>query len=200
MHGIVLLKSNYTYEGEIKDNDPHGIGRFEYSNGDRYLGACKFGRPDGFGIYTYRSSATYTGFFSYGRIHGVGTFEDTRNIYKGEWRSDKKHGMFYRTNKVDKLTYLQKWIKGKLVKGTPIQYIQPAALLTTRVNPLKKPKKYQISYKGGNKQCIGCDNNSTNAVNSRCGHVVMCVECLGRCDQCPICRAPIDKIIKLFIC
>lgn len=199
MHGIVLLMSNYTYEGDIKDNEPHGNGRFDYANGDRYLGACKFGKPDGFGLYTYKSTATYTGFFSYGKIHGVGTFEDTKNIYKGNWRADKKHGMFYRTNKVEKLTYLQKWIKNKLISGTLIQYIQPAALITTKVNPLKKPKKYQISYKGTNRQCIGCQDNSTNSTNSRCGHVVMCIDCLKRCDQCPICRAPIDKIIKLFI-
>ena len=199
MKGIILLKSNYTYEGDIMDGDPHGIGKFEYANGDRYNGACKYGRPDGFGLYTYRSSATYKGFFSYGKIHGVGTFEDVRNIYKGHWRGDKKHGMFYRTNKIDRITYLQKWIKGKLINGKPIQFIQPIALTTTKTNPLKTPKKYQISYKGDNKQCIGCCNNSTNATNSGCGHVVMCTECLSRCKQCPICRAPIVDVIKLFI-
>jgi hypothetical protein len=200
MKGIILLKSNYTYEGNIADGDPHGIGRFEYANGDRYSGACKYGQPDGFGLYIYKLGSKLTGFFSYGKIHGVGTYEDERNIYKGNWRSDKKHGMFYRTNKIDKRTYLQKWMRGKLISGNVIQYIQPAALMTTKINPLKKSKKYQVSYKGDNKQCIGCYDNCTNATNSECGHVVMCINCLNKCDECPICRAPIGKVIKLFIC
>jgi hypothetical protein len=200
MRGIILLKSNYTYEGEIVNNDPHGKGIFYYSNGDKYIGMCKFGKLDGFGNYIYKTGAKYTGFFSYGRLHGIGTFEDTKNIYKGSWRGDKKHGMFYRTNKVEYITYLQKWLKGKLSSGEKIQYIQPDALVTTKINPIKKEKKYQISFKGVDRKCLGCYDKPTNSVNDVCGHVSMCVDCLSKCDRCPICRAPIRNIIKLYIC
>jgi hypothetical protein len=200
MHGIILLKSNYTYEGSIISGDPHGKGIFTYANGDKYTGECKFGKPDGFGNYIYKSGATYNGFFSYGRLHGVGTFEDKKNIYKGSWRCDRKHGIFYRTNKINFSTYLQRWIKGKLNIGNYIQYIQPNALKTTKINPIKKPKKYQISYKGIDRKCIGCYNKPTNSTNDACGHVTMCFECLSKCDRCPICRAPIGNIIKLYIC
>jgi hypothetical protein len=200
MHGIILLKHNYTYEGDIVDGESHGTGHFQYANGDKYRGSCRHDKLDGFGIYTYRSGSNYTGFFSYGKLHGVGTYEDANNIYKGTWRSDKKHGVFHRTNKERHVTYLQKWIKGRLKTKTIIQYIQPLALITTKTNPNKMPKTYQISYKGNNKQCIGCENNSTNCANDGCGHVVMCVECLSKCDTCPICRCPIGNIVKLFIC
>lgn len=199
MKGIILLKSNYTYEGDIVDDEPHGIGTFEYANGDRYQGECKHGKPDGYGTYYFKSGSRYIGFFSYGRLNGIGTYEDDRNIYKGTWRSDKKHGFFYRTNKIKFDTYMQKWIKNKLINNYQIQYIQPDALRTLKTNPNKKQKKYQISYKGKNKQCIGCYENSTNATNNKCGHVVMCYECLEKCESCPICRSPIETVIKLFI-
>lgn len=200
MKGLILLKSNYSYEGDIIDNEPHGKGIFSYVNGDRYTGQCKHGKLDGFGVYTFKSGAKYTGFFSYGKQHGVGTFEDEKNIYKGTWRNDRKHGMFYRTQKQLFNTYLQKYIRGRLINYTTVQYIRPELLLTTKRNPLYSRKKYNIRYKGENKQCIGCYDNSTNATNSKCGHVIMCDKCLSKCETCPICRAPIEHVIKLYIC
>lgn len=197
--GLIILKSNYSYEGDIINNEPHGKGMFTYDNNDIFIGECKYGKPDGFGIYKYKSGARYIGFFSYGKIHGVGTFEDEKNIYKGTWRCDKKHGIFYRTRKATYSTFLQNWIRGKLLNFKETQYIQPAALQTTKDNPIKSHKKYQLQYKGKHNLCLTCCDNCTNATNSKCGHVVMCYECLKKCEKCPICRAPIEKIIRLFI-
>ena len=199
MNGIILENSNYTYEGNIINNEAHGKGVFYYTNGDKYIGECKFGKLDGFGEYHYKSGSIYTGFFSFGKIHGIGTYEDSTNIYKGSWRNDKKHGMFFRTQKIRNETYLQKWNKGKLISFTKTQYIQPEALRTARENPLKQPKKYQITYKGNEKKCIGCYDKPTNSTNDVCGHVAMCHDCLSKCDRCPICRAPIGNIIRLYI-
>mgnify|MGYP001599792926 FL=1 len=197
--GIVISYANYTYEGDIIDKDPHGYGIFKYANGDIYKGHCKYGRPDGFGLYMYKSNAIYTGFFSGGKIHGIGTFEDLKNIYKGTWCNDKKHGMFYRTNKINYKTYLQKWIKGKLIKYHIIQYIQPNALQTTKQNPCNAKTKHQKEFKGCEKKCMLCCEKFINAVNDLCGHVIGCSECLKKCNTCPICRAPIKNIIKLYL-
>lgn len=199
MKGIIILKSNYTYEGDILNTNPHGKGIFTFSNGDIYKGDCKYGKLDGFGIYRYNSGGTYTGFFSYGKSHGIGTYEDKKNIYKGTWRCDKKHGTFYRTRKKDYTTYIETWIKNKLYKTKEIQYIVPENLQTTKKNPFNKKNKKRILYKGNNRQCIGCENNSINSTNDKCGHVSMCYECLHKCKKCPICRCPIGKIIKLYI-
>ena len=57
--GIVILKSNYTYEGSILNKEPHGKGIFYYANGDRYVGSCKFGKPDGFGTYYFNNTGKY---------------------------------------------------------------------------------------------------------------------------------------------
>lgn len=198
MKGVIILESQYTYEGDIIDNEAHGQGVFVYENGDKYLGGCKFGKHDGFGIYIYKSKSTYTGFFSAGKIHGIGTFEDKKNIYKGIWCHDRKHGMFYKTNKLEYKTYLQKWIKNKLINSVEIQYIQPTALRTVK-HLSSKRKKYQKQFRGVEKKCIGCYSNPTNCANIICGHVIMCEGCLNKCDKCPICRAPITQIIRLFI-
>ena len=200
MKGIILLDHNYTYEGDIVDKDPHGKGIFNFTNGDRYVGECKFGKPDGFGKYTYKTGSTYTGFFSYGKINGIGTYEDNKNIYKGTWRGDKKHGLFYRTSKKgDYVTYLQKWKKNRLIEFDKIQYIRPEALQTIKKNPAKQEKKYQIRFKGNTKECMICLSKPASSTNDKCGHVVVCGECLKKCNQCPICRCPIGNIIELFI-
>ena len=179
MNGIILLDSNYTYEGDIFDNEPHGKGVFTYFNGDKYVGECKFGKIDGFGMYYYKNGSTYTGFFSYGKINGIGTFEDAKNIYKGTWRNDKKHGLFYRTRKHTYTSFLQKWSNGKFKSSKEIQYIQPETLITIKKNPIFKKKKYRVNYKGNAKLCIGCYDNNTNATNIKCGHVILCYNCLN---------------------
>lgn len=199
MSGIILAGSNYTYEGNIINNEAHGKGTFYYANGDKYIGECKFGKLDGFGIYYYKNESKYTGFFSVGKLHGIGTYEDSLNIYKGTWRNDKKHGMFYRTQKNTYSTFIQKWIRGKLITSNKTQYIRPDALQTIKNNPINKPKKYQITYKGHEKKCMACIENHINATNTACGHVVMCFDCLNKCESCPICRSPIEQIIRLFI-
>lgn len=197
--GVIINENNYTYEGEIHNGIEHGYGTFIYSNGDKYIGEILFGKLDGYGIYYYKSGAKYTGFFSYNRRHGIGTFEDENNIYKGQWRNDKKHGMFFRTKKNCEITFEQKWYNGNQVSSNKVSYIQPSALITHKSNPKNKPKKYQITYKGVEKKCIGCYDKPTNSTNTACGHVAMCYDCLKKCDKCPICRCEIKFILKLFV-
>lgn len=199
MSGIVISNSNYTYEGAISFNKPHGKGIFNYANGDSFVGHCRYGKPDGFGTYYFKKSGTYIGFFSFGKIDGVGTYTDSINVYKGSWRRDKKHGYFYKTHKPTNKSYQQLWLNGKLIASEEIQYIQPDALQTIKTNPMTQPKKYQTTYKGREKTCIACLDNQALATNVACGHVAMCYGCLEKCDRCPICRVEIDKIIRLFV-
>jgi len=200
MKFILILSNNYTYEGTIQHNEPHGYGTFNYANGHKYVGYCALGRPDGFGEYYYSETTKHTGYFSFGKLHGIGTHENTKFISKGHWRVDKKHGYFLKTDKENCTTVRQLWVKDKLKAEEPIGYIQPSALVTTKDNPLKRPKIFQISYKAVEKKCIACGEMPMNATIANCGHVCMCSDCLGKCDgRCPICRGPIDRIIKLYV-
>ena len=197
--GLIIRRGNYTYEGTFRDDEPHGKGIFCYSNGDIYKGSCKFGYPDGFGIYTYRKGCKYTGFFRAGKLCGIGTFEDNKNIYKGPWYNGAKHGIFYCTKKKTFRTYKQKWKKGTMVESENHQYIQPAALATVKVNPLKLRRRYQIPFKGRQKSCSTCTERPADAISTACGHVIVCYKCWEACETCPICRAPKSEIIRLYI-
>lgn len=199
MKGILILSNNYTYEGDILYNEPHGHGIFYYNNGDKYIGECQFGRSDGYGTYYYKNGVKYNGYFSYGKFHGIGTYEDEKTIIKGSWRSDRKHGNFIKTNKVDKTSTRQLWLKHKLKYEEHILFVQPDALNTTKSNPLHVSKKYQIKYKGTPTKCIGCVDDFMSATNTACGHICMCYNCLNKCDKCPICRCDIKEIIQLYV-
>jgi len=199
MNGILILSNNYTYEGTILYNEPHGHGTFNYNNGDRYVGDCQFGRSDGYGVYYYKLGQKYTGYFSFGKFHGIGTYEDDKYIIKGSWRVDKKHGHFIKTNKIEQNSFRQLWIKNKLKTEEQITYIQPAALTTVKENPNKSKKKYQSKYYGNPHKCIGCMDKIASVINSACGHVCMCYECLKKCEKCPICRCDIANIIQIYV-
>ena len=194
----VIVHNDYTYEGDIVDDLAHGYGTFRYNNGDVYTGECLYNKSDGFGVYLYKNGSSYTGFFSFGKFNGIGTYEDSKNTYKGTWRFNYKHGSFYCTKKSDHITYSQKWIKNNMIEGHSIHYIQPNALKTTKKHP-GKSQQLQRPYNGKDRRCMACCTAPTNATNTKCGHVVMCFDCLHKCDVCPVCRAPVISILKLFV-
>lgn len=199
-----IFDKDYSYEGELflKEELPHGNGTFYYSNGDEYTGEIKCGKPDGFGQLKTKTENSYiihTGYFNMGKMNGIGTLDCDTAIRKGNWRNGMKHGDFIKTNKNNQTTYKEFWLKNKLIKSVVIQYRPPETLQTTKRNPKFIKKTNNIYYKGKDKKCAACCEKFTNATNTKCGHIVMCYECLLKCDKCPICRCNIEKIIKLFI-
>ena len=44
-------KLGFTYQGQFKDCQPHGYGRFEFDNGAMYEGTFKDGKKQGVGMY-----------------------------------------------------------------------------------------------------------------------------------------------------
>ena len=53
MRGVIILRDNYIYEGDIMGNVQHGQGKIIYQNGDTYNGQFCYGKFDWFGKYTY---------------------------------------------------------------------------------------------------------------------------------------------------
>lgn len=47
-------------------------------------------------------------------------------------------------------------------------------------------------------QCSICMYQESNAAVVPCGHTVACVRCLERCNACPVCRKPIESILRLY--
>ena len=178
--------TDYQFTGDIIANIPHGYGTFLFNNGHRYVGNVSFGQFNKYGTYIY-TSAYYQGFFSRGKFHGLGTFEDNRNIYKGSWKKGNMHGAFKRTDKLTNISYEQRYKDNRLLSETAHIYIPVNNLKTTE-------EKMQILPTGKCIICYSLDKDSC----SKCGHIVCCNVCLPKCILCPLCRAPINEITRVY--
>jgi hypothetical protein len=48
--------------------------------------------------------------------------------------------------------------------------------------------------------CIVCMDAKKTHVFQPCGHYCVCATCAAQCQTCPICRAPVTGILKIFGC
>ena len=68
--GIVVLEDKSVYEGELKNDQFSGQGRYACSNGEIYEGSWREGKAQGEGVYIYRDKSTF----------------------EGEWKNNKSNG------------------------------------------------------------------------------------------------------------
>ena len=90
------------YEGDFRHGRRHGIGNFQWSNGDRYDGEWRDGETHGKGTLIWSNGDSYRGDWWKNEKHGRGVFyfAQSRNRYVGEWRHNKKEGrgtFYYRS-------------------------------------------------------------------------------------------------------
>ena len=109
----------YSYEdggafrGAIQSWKRQGHGRMQWQNGDRYEGQWKDDAPHGQGLFQYAMEAcTYGGLFQGGKRHGHGklVFDDGRE-YDGMWQNDEANGPGRMTYKNGNW-YVGDWVKG----------------------------------------------------------------------------------------
>ena len=85
-----------TYEGELKNGNPDGKGRFFHILGGYYEGDWKDGKKEGFGIDKMKNMAmneVYEGEFKDDKRNGKGTLTlGDGEVYEGDWVNDKKDG------------------------------------------------------------------------------------------------------------
>ena len=100
-----------------------------------------------------------------------------RDTYDGNWKDGKHdgHGVYtqHRTGNV----YDGNWCEGKK-SGTGVMY-------------------YKVSEED-TKLCRICYGNEANAAFYDCGHVLACVDCARRVEDCPMCRRRVRDVVKLF--
>jgi hypothetical protein len=104
------------YHGEFKEDLYDGIGLFQRSNGDVYMGYCQAGKAHGLGVLSLSSGEKYKGYFDRNARHGRGCcaypngaryaghwyrgvhsgygifISPEGEKYIGEWDGGKKHG------------------------------------------------------------------------------------------------------------
>ena len=98
-HRIVSYNDGSTYQGEFRDGQQHGWGRYETSDGFVYEGDWKEGQFYGEGRMWYTDGSKYVGDVVKGVREGVGKVTYTNGaVYEGEWRAGKRHGKGVETN------------------------------------------------------------------------------------------------------
>lgn len=50
------------------------------------------------------------------------------------------------------------------------------------------------------KLCKICYDNVCNTVYIPCGHVMSCTECAFKAKECPLCRASVERTVRLYFC
>jgi hypothetical protein len=92
-----------SYEGELLNEEPHGVGTILYANARTYVGEWVRGKMQGRGVYTtplgtkYEGEIidgeVYTGSFKDGEKDGYGTQTlSSGESYEGDWANDFRHG------------------------------------------------------------------------------------------------------------
>ncbi len=81
------------YKGEMKNNLPHGSGKFLLPNGAGYSGEWQMGKPHGPGVMRYADGAFYRGDFYNGKPHGYGIYSSPGGRKKaGFWKNGQFAG------------------------------------------------------------------------------------------------------------
>ena len=72
----------------------HGLGKYEWTNGQTYEGEWMENKIAGFGIYKWPDGRSYLGEWRDNQMHGIGLYQwaETGRKYVGEYVEGKKHG------------------------------------------------------------------------------------------------------------
>lgn len=140
-YGKMIIPQGYEFEGNWKDEKPHGKvtaktpygtvikgdnwvegalqgqGTETYANGRKYVGEFKNTKYHGIGTDSYPDGKSYTGEFANGHPHGKGVLTNADgSVYKGDFFEGHPHGK-------GKYTYPEgTWYEGEVRNGGPHGY------------------------------------------------------------------------------
>eukprot|EP00758_Cryptobia_borreli_P016979 Tbor_TRINITY_DN6152_c3_g2::TRINITY_DN6152_c3_g2_i2::g.21460::m.21460 len=101
------------YEGEVnEEGEMHGRGRYQYNNGDIFIGEFDKDAMHGKGIYRWADGDVYEGEYVDHVQHGYGVLRNSEGVYSGEWRDDKKNRLGTMEYAVG-TKYIGEWVDDK---------------------------------------------------------------------------------------
>ena len=160
---------------------PHrreGVFALDYFGSEHYRGQVRAHMPHGEGTKIYFNGDAYTGAFQLGKRHGKGQMVYANgDSYIGSWERDQTHGDGVYTEAATKNTYSGGWKEGKR-HGEGVTHWKLA--------------------QEAERLCRICWEESAEAAFYDCGHVVACMNCARRVDQCPVCRKRVLSALKLY--
>ena len=109
------MNSGDRYEGDWKDGQQHGHGKFFFaSSGGEYEGQWVHDKRQGQGIMLFGDSGMYDGEWKDNHQHGHGTFTDGDYKYVGSWVDGKQHGRGSLTADGGIFEYEGEWQNGQM--------------------------------------------------------------------------------------
>ena len=137
--------SNGSYEGEMKDGEPHGFGTYRWNDGDIYTGEYVNGVRHGKGKFVFASGNYYDGEWANEKYHGHGIYHwSDGDEFDGEWKNGKRHGKGKWTY-ADGRYYTGVWENGESVSSSAIVYPSDSKAQGGTV----KTKFERFEYDGG---------------------------------------------------
>lgn len=104
-----------TYDGEFRNNLPHGEGKFYFDNGDVYIGGFLGGKFHGRGkLICKNGEVRYDGEYEVGLPHGIGTYYYDKNDKLKSYQ-----GTFYRGERQGRGVLI--WTNGVVAEGEFVQ-------------------------------------------------------------------------------
>lgn len=139
--------SNGSYEGEMKDGEPHGFGTYRWNDGDIYTGEYVNGVRHGKGKFVFASGNYYDGEWANGKYHGHGIFRwSDGDEFDGEWQNGQRHGKGKWTY-ADGRYYTGVWKNGESISSSSIVYPSTSnATTATKTAPKATTTKGRIQY------------------------------------------------------
>lgn len=137
--------SNGSYEGEMKDGEPHGFGTYRWNDGDVYTGEYVNGIRHGKGKFVFASGNYYDGEWANEKYHGHGIYHwSDGDEFDGEWKNGKRHGEGKWTY-ADGRYYTGVWENGESISSSAIVYPSDSKAQGGTV----KTKFERFEYDGG---------------------------------------------------
>jgi hypothetical protein len=153
--------------------------RRSYFGGPYINAQLHHGLISGQGVKVATNGDLYRGMFRNGLIHGEGTmlYAGSNDVYTGSWLAERRFGqgkmVYGKTGNV----YVGEWRDGRRHGSGTMSYKQADEEL---------------------QMCHICYSNEIDALFYRCGHILACEVCARQCSECPICRRPVDAVVKIF--
>ncbi|KKY18596.1 putative math and uch domain containing protein [Diplodia seriata] len=150
----------------------------DYFSSEHYMGVLVRGRPHGTGRHLYFDGSEYIGSYRLGQRHGNGRLTyPNGDVYEGEWADNLPEGRGSFIEAETGNSYLGGWKAGKKF-GEGVTHWKNAQEIE--------------------RLCRICWEESADAAFYDCGHVVACLNCARRVDNCPVCRRRVLSAMKLY--
>jgi hypothetical protein len=172
---LASVKDQIWPERRNTNGEPFSL---DYYGSESYVGPLLSHLPHGSGRRTYTNGESYMGDFALGQRHGQGRMVFRNgDTYDGAWVEDLKEG------------------SGKMIEAASGNVYEGGWLANRKHG---KGVTHWERAQEAEKLCRVCYENGAETCFYDCGHVVACIMCAKKVDNCPICRKRVLSSIRLY--